>query len=72
MIEKPYNFDLVNWILNQNFVYKNAGGTGNYTYGDIQRAIWDPDRRQSAPAPMVLATGTRPRVNQIGCRNRER
>lgn len=44
-IEKPENFDLVNWILNQCFVGKELfddGGNslGVVTYGDVQRAIW--------------------------------
>jgi hypothetical protein len=55
LVEHPENFDLVNWIINQNFVYKpatdllppDAGSNGygeslgNYTYGDVQRAIWE-------------------------------
>ena len=64
IVEKPYNFDLVNWIMNQDFVYKNAGGTlGNYTYGDIQRAIWtliDDNLSTSG-----LGTYSQARVNQI-------
>ncbi|MDY7008585.1 MAG: SdrD B-like domain-containing protein, partial [Cyanobacteriota bacterium] len=45
-IEKPENFDLLNWILNQCFVGKelsDSGGNslGTVTYGDIQRAIWE-------------------------------
>jgi hypothetical protein len=43
VIEKPQNLDLVNWILNQNFVGNpspiSCGGS-NYTSGDVQRAIW--------------------------------
>lgn len=38
-IDHPENLDLVNWIINQNFVGKR-GGNGMYTYGDVQRAIW--------------------------------
>lgn len=33
--ENPDNFDLVNWILNQDFI------SLGYTYGDIQWAIWE-------------------------------
>ena len=37
----PENLDLVNWILNQRYVGQPSPGcTGNYTYGDVQRAIW--------------------------------
>ena len=55
LVEHPENFDLVNWIINQDFVYKPANdllppdagnngygeSLGNYTYGDVQRAIWE-------------------------------
>jgi hypothetical protein len=38
-IDHPENLDLVNWIINQNFVGQQ-GSNGAYTYGDVQRAIW--------------------------------
>ncbi len=42
LVDHPENFDLVNWIINQHFVGKSAGGSlGNYTLGDVQRAIWE-------------------------------
>ncbi len=41
LVDKPQNFDLVNWIINQDFVGKPAGGSlGSYTYSDVQYAIW--------------------------------
>jgi hypothetical protein len=40
LIEYPENFDLVTWILNQDYVGKASTCNGTYTYGDIQRAIW--------------------------------
>jgi hypothetical protein len=46
LIDKPENLDLVNWIINQDFVGKASAcldGSGNptlFTYGDVQRAIW--------------------------------
>ena len=41
LVAHPENFDLVNWILNQNYVGATSpGGFGIYTYGDVQRAIW--------------------------------
>jgi hypothetical protein len=41
LVEHPENLDLVNWIINQGFVGQPSPGcTGNYTYGDVQRAIW--------------------------------
>ena len=49
MLEKPENLDAINWIINQNFVGKPApvecsslpGGLPLYTYGSVQRAIWE-------------------------------
>jgi hypothetical protein len=41
IVDKPGNLDIVNWILNQDYVYKESpGGYGTYTYGDVQKAIW--------------------------------
>lgn len=42
IIEYPENLDLVNWIINQDFVgqLSPTPGAGAYTYGDVQRAIW--------------------------------
>lgn len=39
--EQSDNFDLVNWILNQNFVGQPSPSGGNYTFGDVQWAIWE-------------------------------
>ncbi|MGX1930486.1 hypothetical protein [Flagellimonas sp. 2504JD4-2] len=39
--EHPENFDLVNWILNQNFIGMESQSGGAYTFGDIQWAIWE-------------------------------
>ena len=39
-IEYPENLDLVNWIINQGFEDQPSGCDGNYTYGDVQWAIW--------------------------------
>lgn len=39
--ETPENLDLINWVINQNFVGQDAGGgLGAYTYGDVELAIW--------------------------------
>ena len=41
LVDHPENLDLVNWIINQGFVGQpSATCSGNYTYGDVQRAIW--------------------------------
>jgi hypothetical protein len=39
-IEYPENLDLVNWIINQDFVNQSSACDGTYTYGDVQWAIW--------------------------------
>lgn len=41
VFENTENFDLVNWIMNQNFVGKNSPSGGIYTFGDVQWAIWE-------------------------------
>jgi hypothetical protein len=40
LIDYPDNLDLVNWLLNQDFVGNPSACDGIYTYGDVQRAIW--------------------------------
>lgn len=41
IVEYPENLDLVNWIINQEYIGKTSpGGYGTYTWGDIQVAIW--------------------------------
>jgi hypothetical protein len=39
--ENPQNFDLVNWILNQDYVGKESASGGTYTFGQVQWAIWE-------------------------------
>ncbi|NDV42683.1 hypothetical protein [Flagellimonas sediminis] len=39
--EQPGNFDLINWIVNQNFVGQASPSGGAYTFGDVQWAIWE-------------------------------
>ncbi|MGX1930484.1 hypothetical protein [Flagellimonas sp. 2504JD4-2] len=39
--ENPENFDLVNWIVNQNFIGMDSPSGGTYTFGDVQWAIWE-------------------------------
>ncbi|MEZ4811267.1 MAG: hypothetical protein R2819_12980 [Allomuricauda sp.] len=39
--ENPDNFDLVNWIMNQNFIGQASPSGGTYTFGDVQWAIWE-------------------------------
>ena len=41
VIDIPENLDLVNWIINQDYVGQlSSGCIGNNTYGEVQRAIW--------------------------------
>jgi hypothetical protein len=39
-IEFPESLDLVNWIINHNFVGQPSSCGGYFTYGDVQWAIW--------------------------------
>lgn len=38
--EKPENFDLVNWLYNQDIIGQPSTGGDLFTFGDFQRAIW--------------------------------
>ncbi len=40
LVEYPENLDKVNWILNRDIVGQPSACGDNFTYGDIQRAIW--------------------------------
>jgi hypothetical protein len=41
VVDRPENFDLINWILNQDFVGTTSGnGSATYTLGDVQWAMW--------------------------------
>jgi len=42
IVDKPEGMDNVNCLINQNLVGEPSSSCGgNYTYGDVQRAIWD-------------------------------
>ncbi|NER11508.1 hypothetical protein SAMN06265375_103127 [Muriicola jejuensis] len=41
LFENPENFDLINWIINQQYIGKPSPSGGNYTFGDVQWAIWE-------------------------------
>lgn len=41
LVEKPQNMTMVNWIINQDYPGKTAPDHTLYTYGDVQRAIWE-------------------------------
>lgn len=51
MLSSPGSLDLLNWVLNQNYIGQSGPG-GPYTYGDVQRAIWS-----LVEAPQSLPTG---------------
>jgi len=63
-VDKPYNLDLVNWVLNQGFIGTSAGtGLGNYSSGDVQYAIWSLIDNQ--PITVDLVDFDAIRANQI-------
>jgi len=39
-IDHPENLDLINWIVNQNFIGKTASDGNPFTWGDVQEAMW--------------------------------
>ena len=39
-IQRPQNMDMVNWIINQNYVGTASTASGNFTGDDVQIAIW--------------------------------
>jgi hypothetical protein len=57
------NLDVVNWILNMDFVGQDSGGFGLYTYGDVQLAVWAVIDNGSSPNR--LGPWNQDRVNQI-------
>ncbi len=40
LFDSPENFPMVNWIINYDFVGKASEAGGDFTFGDVQRAIW--------------------------------
>jgi len=63
-VEQPGNFDLINWIINQNYVGRpSPGDYGVYTYGDVQRAIWTLIDDQVSTSG--LGSWSQNRVNEI-------
>jgi hypothetical protein len=64
IVEYPDNLDLVNWIVNQDFVGQPSPGcSGNYTYGDVQRAIWT--LVEDNPSESGLGAWSQCRVDEI-------
>jgi hypothetical protein len=41
LVDYPENLSIVNWIINQDFVGEESTCNGTYTYGDVQKAIWE-------------------------------
>jgi len=65
LIEKPENFDQVNWILNQGFEGQASTGNGTYTSGDIQRAVWSLLDDQQSSGGGTLGAWEQARVDEI-------
>lgn len=41
LVQFPENLDLINYIINQHYVGTPSPLGGTYTFGDVQRAIWE-------------------------------
>ena len=69
LVEHPENLDLVNYIVNQNYVGQPSTSGGNYTFGDVQVAIWmlleDPLGIQVDPTDPDIAPWDQDRVDEI-------
>lgn len=64
LVDYPENLDMVNWIINQHFVGQTSpGGYGIYTFGDVQRAIWE--LVDATPATSGLGVWSQDRVDEI-------
>ncbi len=64
LIEYPENLNLVNWILNQNYVGQPSPfSSGIYTYGDVQQAIWT--LIEDTPSTSGLGSWSQTRVDEI-------
>jgi hypothetical protein len=64
LIEHPENLDLVNWIINQDYVGQPAMCGGIFTMGDVQRALWELlDDEQASPGN--LGPWSQCRVDEI-------
>jgi hypothetical protein len=64
LVDYPENLGMVNWIINQEFIGQTSpGGFGIYTYGDIQRAIWE--LVDASPSTSGLGLWSQDRVDEI-------
>lgn len=63
LVEYPENFDQVNWILNQDLLGMPSDAGGDFTYGDIQLAIWT--LIEDTPSTAGLGTYSQDRVDEI-------
>ncbi|HPF01568.1 MAG TPA: hypothetical protein PLE95_00045 [Bacteroidales bacterium] len=64
LVDFPENLGMVNWIINQDYVGKESpGGYGIYTFGDVQRAIWE--LVDSFPSTSGLGVWSQDRVDEI-------
>jgi len=63
LVEKPENMVFVNWIINQNYPGKTAPDLTIYTYGDVQRAIWE--LVEENPSESGLGVWSQERVESI-------
>ena len=64
IVDKPENLDLVNWIINQDFVGQ-ASPDGLITYGDVQRAIWGLLEDEQSTAGLAGSGWTVDKANYI-------
>ena len=63
IVEFPENLDLVNWVINQDIIGQPSTCGENYTYSDVQKAIWE--LIEDYPMGSGLGEWSQCRVNEI-------
>ena len=66
VVDRPENFDLINWILNQDYVGMiSDNGVDAYTLGDVQWAMWELIDNANCVSCTYLAPYDVDRANEI-------
>jgi hypothetical protein len=66
VVDNPDNLDLINYILNQEYVGEESECDGMFTFGDVQMAIWDfIETSNNPPYPSALGPYDICRIEEI-------
>jgi hypothetical protein len=64
-IDNPGKLNVINWIVNQQFVGQPSSCDGNFTWGDVQWAIWDIIDNDTYTIPNALQPWSQCRIDEI-------